>query len=49
MQEKAYEVRTAQYLLLKALPTSSKSRALMYIALDKLKNQAIKKVIVAVP
>ena len=49
MQEKAYEGRTAQYLLLKAPPASGKSRALMYIALDKLKNQGIKKVIVAVP
>lgn len=49
MQQKAYEGRTAQYLLLKAPPASGKSRALMYIALDKLKNQGIKKVIVAVP
>jgi superfamily II DNA or RNA helicase len=49
MQEKAYEGRTAQYLLLKAPPASGKSRALMFIALDKLKNQDIKKVIVAVP
>jgi len=49
MQEKAYEGRTAQYLLLKAPPASGKSRALMFIALDKLQNQGIKKVIVAVP
>jgi len=49
MQEKAYEGRTAQYLLLKAPPASGKSRALMFIALDKLKNQGIQKVIVAVP
>lgn len=49
MQEKAYAGRTAQYLLLKAPPASGKSRALMFIALDKLKNQGIKKVIVAVP
>ncbi len=49
MQEKAYEGRTAQYLLIKAPPASGKSRALMFIALDKLKNQSIKKVIVAVP
>ena len=49
MQEKAYEGKTAQYLLLKAPPASGKSRALMFIALDKLKNQGIKKVIVAVP
>lgn len=49
MQAKAYEARTAQYLLLKAPPASGKSRALMFIALDKLYNQGIKKVIVAVP
>lgn len=49
MQQKAYEGRTAKYLLLKAPPASGKSRALMFIALDKLVNQNIKKVIVAVP
>ena len=49
MQSKAYEARTAQYLLLKAPPASGKSRALMFIALDKLHNQNIKKVVVAVP
>ncbi|CAC9611598.1 FIG006126: DNA helicase, restriction/modification system component YeeB [uncultured Gammaproteobacteria bacterium] len=49
MQEEAYQGRTAQYLLLKAPPASGKSRALMFIALDKLQNQDIKKVIVAVP
>jgi superfamily II DNA or RNA helicase len=49
MQEKAYEARNSQYLLLKAPPASGKSRALMFIALDKLINQDIKKVIVAVP
>lgn len=49
MQAEAYEGRTAQYLLLKAPPASGKSRALMFIALDKLANQGIKKVIVAVP
>ncbi|MDG6219056.1 MAG: DEAD/DEAH box helicase family protein [Candidatus Thermoplasmatota archaeon] len=49
MQAKAYESRDAQYLLLKAPPASGKSRALMFLALDKLKNQGIQKVIVAVP
>jgi superfamily II DNA or RNA helicase len=49
MQAKAYNYRDAQYLLLKAPPASGKSRALMFIALDKLQNQWIKKVIVAVP
>lgn len=49
MQAKAFEARDAQYLLLKAPPASGKSRALMFLALDKLSNQGIKKVIVAVP
>ena len=49
MQAKAYESRNEQYLLLKAPPASGKSRALMFIALDKLHNQGISKVIVAVP
>ncbi|HEY1039157.1 MAG TPA: DEAD/DEAH box helicase family protein [Bacteroidia bacterium] len=49
MQEKAFQARDAQFLLLKAPPASGKSRALMFIALDKLINQRIKKVIVAVP
>lgn len=49
MQEKAYNARNEQYLLLKAPPASGKSRALMFIALDKLINKGLKKVIVAVP
>jgi hypothetical protein len=49
MQAKAYEARNEQYLLLKAPPASGKSRALMFIALDKLYYQNIAKVIVAVP
>lgn len=49
MQEKAFEARDAKYLLLKAPPASGKSRALMFLALDKLVNQGVKKVIVAVP
>ena len=49
MQQRAYAYRDAQYILLKAPPASGKSRALMFIALDKLQNQGIKKVIVAVP
>lgn len=49
MQQKAFDARTAQYLLIKAPPASGKSRALMFIALDKLYNQGVKKVIVAVP
>ncbi len=49
MQQRAYEARDAQYLLLKAPPASGKSRALMFNALDKLYKQGLKKVIVAVP
>lgn len=49
MQERAYEARESQYLLLKAPPASGKSRALMFLGLDKLYNQGLKKVIVAVP
>jgi len=49
MQARAYESRHAQYLLLKAPPASGKSRALMFLGLDKLRNQGLKKVIVAVP
>ncbi|MET0014363.1 MAG: DEAD/DEAH box helicase [Sedimenticola sp.] len=49
MQAKAFESRNSQYLLLKAPPASGKSRALMFLGLDKLFNQGIKKVIVAVP
>jgi hypothetical protein len=49
MQQRAFWQRDAQYLLIKAPPASGKSRALMFIALDKLHNQGLKKVIVAVP
>lgn len=49
MQELAYEKRGEQYLLIKSPPASGKSRALMFIALDKLNNQDIKQVIIAVP
>ncbi|MFK8058252.1 MAG: DEAD/DEAH box helicase [Saprospiraceae bacterium] len=49
MQERAYERRGEQYLLIKSPPASGKSRALMFIALDKLKNQGLKRVIIAVP
>lgn len=49
MQAKAFAKRDAQYLLLKAPPASGKSRALMFLALDKLAHQGIKKAIIAVP
>src|SRR6266478_4490702 len=49
MQERAYEKRGEQYLLIKSPPASGKSRALMFVALDKLTNQKIKQAIVVVP
>jgi superfamily II DNA or RNA helicase len=49
MQERAYEKRGEQYLLIKSPPASGKSRALMFVALDKLKNQGIKQAIIVVP
>ena len=49
MQERVYQKRGEQYLLIKSPPASGKSRALMFIALDKLQNQRIKQAIVVVP
>src|SRR5437879_9336968 len=49
MQERAYEKRGEQYLLIKSPPASGKSRALMFIALDKLRNQRLKQAIIVVP
>jgi hypothetical protein len=49
MQERAYAKRGEQYLLIKSPPASGKSRALMFIALDKLNNQGLKQAIVVVP
>ena len=49
MQERAFEKRDSQYLLIKSPPASGKSRAMMFLALDKLINQDIKKVIITVP
>lgn len=49
MQERAYQKRGEQYLLIKSPPASGKSRALMFIALDKLANQNIKQAIIVVP
>ncbi|KRM58495.1 DEAD/DEAH box helicase [Ligilactobacillus animalis] len=49
MQARVYQHRNSKYILVKAPPASGKSRALMFVALDKLANQGVKKVIVAVP
>lgn len=49
MQERAYQKRGEQYLLIKSPPASGKSRALMFIALDKLANQKLQQAIIVVP
>ena len=49
MQERAYNKRGEQYLLIKSPPASGKSRALMFIALDKVANQGLKQAIIVVP
>lgn len=49
MQAQAYEKRGEQYLLIKSPPASGKSRALMFIALDKLANQNVRQAIICVP
>ncbi|MEN3749916.1 DEAD/DEAH box helicase family protein [Sphingomonas sp. HF-S3] len=49
MQARAYAHRGEQYLLIKSPPASGKSRALMFIALDKLANQGVRQAIIVVP
>lgn len=49
MQERAYERRGEQYLLIKSPPASGKSRALMFIALDKLRRQGLRQAVIVVP
>ncbi|PZT92005.1 DEAD/DEAH box helicase [Sphingomonas sp.] len=49
MQARAYANRGEQYLLIKSPPASGKSRALMFIALDKLHNQDVPQAIIVVP
>src|SRR5690625_2415094 len=49
MQERAYERRGEQYLLIKSPPASGKSRALMFIALDKVYKQGLKQALIIVP
>lgn len=39
MQQRVFAKRDAQHLLIKAPPASGKSRALMFVGLDKLYNQ----------
>ncbi len=49
MQARAYQKRGEQYLLIKSPPASGKSRALMFIALDKLRHQGLRQAIIVVP
>ncbi|MXW44673.1 MAG: DEAD/DEAH box helicase [Gammaproteobacteria bacterium] len=49
MQERAWQKRGEQYLLIKSPPASGKSRALMFIALDKLQNQGLRQAVIVVP
>lgn len=49
MQELAYAKRGEQFLLIKSPPASGKSRALMFIALDKIENQGLKQALIVVP
>ncbi|WP_164118578.1 pseudomurein-binding repeat-containing protein [Stenotrophomonas maltophilia] len=49
MQELAYARRGEQFLLIKSPPASGKSRALMFIALDKVENQGLKQALIVVP
>ena len=49
MRSRAFAKRNCQYLLIKSPPASGKSRAMMYIALDKLRHQGINKVVIIVP
>ena len=49
MQERAWAKRGEQYLLIKSPPASGKSRALMFIALDKIRNQGLRQAVIVVP
>jgi superfamily II DNA or RNA helicase len=49
MQERVWQKRGEQYLLIKSPPASGKSRALMFVALDKLANQKLKQAVIVVP
>lgn len=49
MQARVWDVRDSQHILVKSPPASGKSRAAMYVGLDKLRHQGLRKVVVAVP
>src|ERR1700683_4092839 len=46
MQERVWQKRGEQYLLIKSPPASGKSRALMFVALEKLHNKKPKQAII---
>src|ERR1700733_14221448 len=47
MQARVWLQRGERYLLIKSPPASGKSRALMFVALDKLRHQGLKQALVA--
>ena len=49
MQARVWDKRDAQHLLVKSPPASGKSRAAMFLALEKLRTEAVRKVVIAVP
>lgn len=49
MQARVWEKRDAQHLLVKSPPASGKSRAAMFIGLEKLRAGAVDRVVIAVP
>lgn len=49
MQTRVWDKRDAQHLLVKSPPASGKSRAAMFIALEKLRTNAVERVVIAVP
>jgi len=49
MQQRVWARRGEQYLLIKSPPASGKSRALKYVALEKLRTGQVKQVLVVVP
>ena len=49
MQARAWDKRDAQHLLVKSPPASGKSRAAMFVGLEKLRTDAVERVVIAVP
>ncbi|WP_395698363.1 DEAD/DEAH box helicase [Methylocella sp.] len=49
MQARVWDKRDAQHLLVKSPPASGKSRAAMFVGLEKLRTNAVDRVVIAVP